>query len=113
MEKKSLSFEAAVKTLELRAAESGYFSRNVPPPNIHHPDWLWSEAFLTSPGELSRVVPVRDGYLFFTVSEIFPPTEKQYARAHDNFLSTYRRHKENQFIEDYRKKLLNKVRILE
>jgi hypothetical protein len=113
MEKRKLSFEAAVKTLELTAAESGYFSRNVPPPNIHQPDWLWSEAFLISRGQLSRVVPVRSGYLFFTVSEIFPPTEKQYARAHDNFLSTYRRHKENESIEEYRKKLLNKIRVFE
>ena len=96
MEKKSLSFEAAIKTLELTATESGYFSRNIPPPNIYQPDWLWSEAFLITPGELSRVVPVRAGYLFFTVSEIFPPTEKQYVRAHDNFVLTYRRHKENE-----------------
>lgn len=107
-----LTFQEAAQRLGLKVEETSYFSRNVPPAGIQQPDWMWSEAFLVSKGELSRVVAVRDGYLFFTISEIFPPTEKQYSRARKNFLLSYRKHKEEQLIEEYKKKLLSGIRIL-
>lgn len=113
LKEEKLTFQEAARTLGLEVHETGYFSRNVPPTDIQQPDWMWSEAFLITKGELSQVVAVRDGYLFFTISEIFPPTDKQYSRARENFLLSYRKHKEEQLIEEYQRKLLNTVRILE
>jgi len=112
MKGEELSFQNAARRLGLEVKETGYFSRNVPPVGIRQPDWMWSEAFLISEGELSPVVPVRGGYLFFTITEIFPPTEKQYSLARKNFLLSYRRYKEEELIEQYKKELLTTIRIL-
>jgi hypothetical protein len=113
MDKERLPFGEALQKLGLSATETGYFSRNVPPADIAQPDWLWSEAFLISRGKLGPVVPVRDGYLFFTVSEVFPPTDKQYARAREGFLRLYRQRKRAALIEAYQQDLLGQVRIIE
>ncbi len=112
MKAEELPFQNAARRLGLEVKETGYFSRNVPPPDVQQPDFMWSEAFLISRGDLSRVVAVRDAYLFFTISEIFPPTEKQYSRARKNFLLSYRREKEEELIEDHKKELLATIRIL-
>ena len=113
MKDEELSFQKATLRLSLEIKETGYFSRNVPPAGIQQPDWMWSQAFLISKGELSSVVPVRDGYLFFTVTEIFPPTEKQYSRARKNFLLSYRKFKDEELIGEYKKNLIGSIRILE
>jgi hypothetical protein len=112
MEEEGLPFQEAARKLGLEVKETGYFSRSVPPAGLRQPDWMSLEAFLISEGELSRVVPVKDGYLFFTIAEIFPPTEKQYSRASKNFLLSYRRYKEEELIEEYKKKLLTTIKIL-
>lgn len=112
MKEEELTFETAAQKLGLEVGETGFFSRNVPPAGIHQPDWMWSEAFSISKGELSRVVAVREGYLFFTITEVFPPTEKQYSRARKNFLLSYRKHKEEELIELYKKELLTTIRIV-
>ena len=112
MKGEELSFQNAARRLGLEVKETGYFSRNVPPAGIRQPDWMWSEAFSISEGELSPVAPIRDGYLFFTITEIFPPTEKQYSRARKNFLLSYRRYKEEERIEEYKKELLTTIKIL-
>ena len=112
MKGEGLSFQKAAQKLGLEVKEIGFFSRNVPPVGFEQLDWMWSEAFLISQGELSRVVPARDGYLFFTITEIFPPTEEQYSRARKNFLLSYRRYKEEELIEEYEKELLTTIRIL-
>ena len=112
MKGEELSFQSAARRLGLEVKETGYFSRNVPPVGIRQPDWMWSEAFSISQGELSHVVPVQGGYLFFTITEIFPPTEKQFSRARKNFLLSYRRYKEEELIEQYKKELLTTIKIL-
>lgn len=111
MKEEEFSFQKAALKLGLEAKETGYFSRNVPPTGIQQPDWMWSEAFLISQGELSPVVPVREGYLFFAITEVFPPTEKQYSRARKNFLLSYRKYKEEELIEGYKKELLTTIKI--
>lgn len=113
MRDEELLFQKAARKLDLEVKETGYFSRNVPPAGIQQPDWIWSQAFLISKGELSSVVPVREGYLFFSVSEIFLPTEKQYSRGRRNFLLSYRKHKEEELIREYKKNLLGSIRILD
>ena len=85
----------------------------MPPPEIHQPEWLWAEAFSISLAELSQVVPVREGYLFFVLSEVFKPTERQYEKAHINFLQTYKRIKGDELIEKYMKKLFEEVNIID
>lgn len=112
MQKEGMSFQRAVSKLGLDLRETGYFSRNVPPADIEQPDWMWSEAFLISEGEMSSVVPVRDGYLFFTINEIFPPTEQQYSRARTSFLSSYKRIIGDERVEEYKRSLRSKIRIL-
>ncbi len=112
MKGEELSFQEAARKLGLEVKETGYFSRNVPPAGIQQLDWMWSEAFLISEGELSPAILARDGYIFFTITKIFPPTEKQYSRARKNFLLSYRRYKEEELIEEYEKQLLTTIRIL-
>jgi hypothetical protein len=112
MEEEGLPFQEAARKLGLEVEETGYFSRDVPPPGILQPDWMWSEAFLISKGELSRVVPVGEGYLFFTITEVFPPTENQYSRARKNFLFCYRKSKEEELIEVYKKELFATIKIV-
>jgi hypothetical protein len=111
MKEEELSSQKAARRQGLEVKKTGYFSRSLPPIGIQQPDWMWSEAFLISQGELSQVVPVRDGYLFFTITEIFPPTEKQYSRARENFLLSYRRYKEEELIEEYKKELFTTIKI--
>jgi hypothetical protein len=113
MQKEGIPFQRAVSKLGLKIRETGYFSRNVPPADIEQPDWMWNEAFLISEAELSSVVPVREGYLFFTINEIFPPTEQQYSRARNNFFSSYKRIKGDKRVEEYKRSLRSKIRILE
>ncbi len=68
MDDEEFDFESAVEELELKSETTPFFTREGGDDLPESPSFIQA-AFLTPPGQVSSLIPTRDGYAFLTVLE--------------------------------------------
>ncbi len=78
-------FEDVAKELKIDIQASEAFTRRGYIPNIGMSEQVAGAAFSLKKDEISNVIEVSQGYLFFRLNELLPPDEEQFKKEMDTF----------------------------